>query len=104
MMKLKFVGVIASLALVGSLVACSGAGDNQAAPNNAPSAAPASSTGDAMKNEGGAMKKEGDAMKKDGDAMKKDGDAMKKDGDAMKKDGDAMKKEDGAKPAPTSTP
>ncbi len=78
-MNSKIIALIAGLALMGSLTACS-------VPE---SPKPNTAQPDAMK-QGDAMKKDGDAMK--GDAMKKDGDAMKKDGDAMKKDGDSMKR------------
>ncbi|MBA2749446.1 MAG: hypothetical protein H0U45_12085 [Tatlockia sp.] len=66
-MNRKIVSLVSTLALMGSLSACSGTpttGTQQTVP--APSAA---STPDAMK--------QGDAMKKDGEAMKQ-GDAMKK--------------------------
>jgi hypothetical protein len=87
MINRKIIGLVSTLALMGSLAACSSTPSTQ---QSAPVPSAASTTQpDAMK--------QGDAMKKDGDAMKKDGDAMKQ-GDAMKKDGDAMKKEAPTKP------
>ncbi len=65
-MNWKIIGLVANLALVGSLAACS---NTPTAGSQQPSSGATTSQPDAMK--------QGDAMKKDGDAMKQ-GDAMKK--------------------------